>query len=198
MRFFLLILFLCISTIASFSQKRDSVIIENDVYKIIYSEVLEQPLKVTYIIKCSKGTVERSGINFYKEEGLHTSDNEDYQNNIWDKGHCAPAADFNCTKEMLNKTFSYVNCVLQDQRLNRGVWKSLEIHEREISETSMVTVEIEVFFSKKSIKLPTGATVPDGFQKNIYKNGSLIECYYFNNEMPKESNYLFYRINCKK
>ena len=52
--------------------------------------------------------------------------NDDYVNNVWDKGHLAPAAAFNCDRETIKKTFSYLNCALQHEGLNRGPWKELE------------------------------------------------------------------------
>jgi endonuclease G len=62
---------------------------------------------------------------------VKTSDGKDYEGNVWDKGHCAPAADFNCTRETLWQTFSYLNCILQHEKLNRGAWRLLEVRERE-------------------------------------------------------------------
>ena len=46
---------------------------------------------------------------------------------------------------------------------------------------------------KKSIKLPTGATVPDAFLKIIKYNG-ITEKYYFLNEKPKSSNFKLYIV----
>jgi endonuclease G len=194
----IVVILFIIGTLSSFSQKRDSVLVQNEIYKIVYSEILEQPKYIKYTVKCPDGTASRAGMDFYKDESIHTSNDEDYEKNVWDKGHCAPAADFNCTREMLNKTFSYVNCILQHERLNRGVWRLLEAHERELAKSGDVTVEIRVEFSKKSVKLPTGATIPDGFWKRIYINGKLSECYYFNNDIPKEPDYRFYKMKCKK
>jgi endonuclease G len=132
-------------------------------------------------------------MDFYTQVGLITSDNADYAANVYDKGHCAPAADFNCTKEMLYKTFTYVNCVLQHERLNRGVWRLLESYERELAKTNTVNVEIRMVYSKTSLKLPTGATVPDGFYK-IIKFGNQVEKYYFPNTSPTQSNFRNYLI----
>ena len=72
-------------------------------------------------------------MNFYTQEGIETSDNYDYVNNEYDKGHMAPAGSLNCDTDMLYKTFSYVNCALQQENLNRGVWKKLENRERVLS-----------------------------------------------------------------
>ena len=86
------------------------------------------------------------------------------KNNIWDKGHLAPAASFNCDKETLYKTFTYLNSALQHQGLNRGVWKELEGFERDLANFYEVKVKVEVYFSQE--KVPGGATIPSGFRKN--------------------------------
>ena len=91
----------------------------------MYSEVLEEPLWVEYVVKCPNGTAPRTGMDFFTVDSIKTSDGKDYENNIYDKGHLAPAADFNCTKEMLFSTFTFLNCCLQDQYLNRGTWRLL-------------------------------------------------------------------------
>jgi endonuclease G len=132
-------------------------------------------------------------MDFYTQPGIITSDNADYAANVYDKGHCAPAADFNCTKEMLYKTFTYANCVLQHERLNRGVWRLLESYERELAKSNTVNVEIRMVYNTTSLKLPTGATVPDGFYK-IIKFGNKTEKYYFPNTSPKSSDFRTYLI----
>jgi endonuclease G len=192
MRIFFL-LFLLPSLV--FSQKlREKVHIKTEIYEVIYSEVLEQPLSVKYVVKCPNGKASRKGMDFYTVDSVKTSDDLDYQNNIYDKGHMAPAADFNCSREMLYKTFSYLNCSLQEQNLNRTTWRLLEIRERLLSEEyPVVSVEIVCVFSKSSIKLSTGATVPDGYYK-IIKYNNKVEKYYFKNEKPSSLDYSKYLL----
>ena len=173
--------------------QRDSVFIKNDIFTSVYSEVLQQPKWVTYTVQCPNGKTPRTGMDFYTVPDVITSDNNDYVNNVYDKGHCAPAADFNCTKEMLYKTFTYVNCVLQHERLNRGVWRLLESYERDLSATTTVSVEIRMVYSTTSVKLATGATVPDGFYK-ILKYNNKTEKYYFPNISPTSSDFKKYLI----
>ncbi len=168
---------------------RDKVHIKIDIYEVIYSEVLEQPIWVKYTVKCPNGEASRKGMDFYTVDSVKTSDQMDYINNIYDKGHMAPAADFNCTREMLYRTFSYLNCSLQNQDLNRTTWRLLEARERLLAnEHKNVTVEITCVFSKTSIKLSTGATVPDGYYKTI-KYGNKVEKYYFKNDKPSTMDY---------
>lgn len=191
MRYILTALLLFI-TAAVFAQK-DVVLVKSEIYKIVYSQSLQQPIKIDYIVLCHGVGVSRKGMDFYTNDTIKTSDYLDYANNQYDKGHMAPAADFNCTKEMLFKTFSYLNCALQEQYLNRGVWKELEEHERELAKKYKVYVQILCLFDEKSIKLKTGATVPTGFYKTI-KYDKTLENYYFPNIKPEKKKYSDYRI----
>lgn len=186
MKKLLLILFLLPTFI--FAQKRDSVYFQSPIFKGMYSEVLEQPLWIEYTVLCPNGKEKRNGMDFFTVDSIHTSNNADYENNVYDKGHLAPAADFNCTKQMLLSTFSYLNCCLQNQYLNRGVWRLLEEQERKLSKTNKVKVKIILVFDKSSPVLPTGATVPAGFYK-IITVGKTTTKYYFKNEKPKTSDY---------
>jgi endonuclease G len=179
-----------------FSQKalRDSVYIKTDMFEIVYSEKLQQPKFIRYTVQCPNGSAPRKGMDFYTCDSILTSDDKDYANNPYDKGHLAPAADFNCTKELLFKTFTYLNCSLQQENLNRTTWRLLEVKERELAKTNKsVIVEIRCVYSTKSIVLPTGATVPDGYYKTI-KYGNKIEKYYFKNEKPSTTDFTKYQI----
>lgn len=191
MRCFLFILFLL--PLFSLAQLRDSVYVRTAIYDIVYSEKLQQPKWIEYSVQCTNGTLSRKGLDFYPSKDIVTSTNEDYENNIYDKGHLAPAADFNCDKNSLKLSFSYLNCVLQHEKLNRGVWRLLEQHERELAKTTTVSVEIRMIYSPKSIKLTTGATVPDAFIKTITTKNTH-EKYYFKNEEPKLSDFKQYKI----
>jgi endonuclease G len=178
------------------SQKtlRDSIYIKSDIFEIVYSEKLQQPKFIRYTVQCPNGDASRKGMDFYVCDSILTSDNLDYVNNQYDKGHLAPAADFNCNKEMLYKTFSYLNCSLQQENLNRTTWRLLEARERELAKThGKVIVEIRCVFSKSSIVLPSGATIPDGYYKTI-KYGKSTERYYFKNEKPLSTDYTKYKI----
>jgi endonuclease G len=190
MKKFLLSLFFIFPFIL-LSQKvlRDSVIVNTDIFKIVYSEKLQQPLSAKYMVQCPSGTASRKGLDFYTCDSIITSDKNDYNNNVWDKGHMAPAADFNCSRDLIKKTFTYINCTLQHQDLNRTTWKLLEEHERLLAlKYKIVSVEIICEFSKTSKVLSSGATVPDGYYK-IIKYNNITETYYFKNEKPSSTDF---------
>jgi endonuclease G len=125
-------------------------------------------------------------MDFYTEKEIHTSDNDDYKNNLYDKGHLAPAATFSDNMENLKQTFSYLNSALQNQYLNRGEWRLLEEQERKWDDAEPLTIIIKVFFDKKPIVLPSGASVPSHFQKHIlFEKSNKWKCFVFLNEKPK-------------
>ena len=164
---------------------RAEVIVENPVFKVWYNEVYEQPMKLVYTSTNRVKNVDRGSMNFYKVDGYHTSDNADYYRNIYDKGHLAPAATYSDSKENLKLTFSFLNCALQDQYLNRGEWRLLEEQERKWDDEQNLTITVELTFDEGHMVLPTGGHIPTDMIKHIKfdKTGSY-RCFEFENVKP--------------
>jgi len=176
--------FLIVSLI-SFGQ---NVRIKNEVFDVLYSQSLEQPLIIKYRSTNRPTNVNRGAMDFYKEENIKTSDADDYKANIYDKGHGAPAATFSDNMVNLKQTFSYLNCIMQDKYLNRGEWRMLEEQIRKWDDTENITVLIKTFFDKPVKKVATGAAIPSHLQKHIYfEKQKKWKCYVFLNEKPKFS-----------
>ncbi len=180
-----------------YSPQHDKIyVVETPIYTVTYSATKEQPIEVRYQVDtCDSGTVDRKG-NFWIDKKYHTSDNKDYVDNVWDKGHMAPAGTFNCSREMMKTTFSYLNCALQHQSLNRGPWKELERFERKLSESNgTVHVKIRIHFKDTPENwLSTGALVPIGFTKTILSNGEELKFYFPNTDVSGD-NWETFRIN---
>ena len=147
-------------------------LIHRSVFDVCYSESKQQPLWLEYEVECNEKGYSRQGLNFQQDKAFKgvTSDNADYYKNVWDKGHLAPAADFNCDYDKLKATFNYLNCALQHEKLNRGPWKVLEAYERQLSKEFKVNVRIELEFDANSLQLATGALVPSYFIKILSYN----------------------------
>ena len=186
---------LLIITLSIGVNAQDTVRVKNQVFEILYSQKLEQPVWIKYKSTNRPTNVNRGSMDFYKEPNIKTSDEDDYRSNVYDKGHGAPAATFSDNMENLKQTFSYLNSILQNQYLNRGVWRMLEIQEREWAKKETTTVTINLVFDKTSYRLPTGATVPNGFLKTICleKSGKKIK-FYFPNMTPTKEKYTEYQI----
>lgn len=182
----------------SFLSQVDVIHVKKPIFEVKYSQRLEQPLELTYRSTNRPTTVNRGSMDFYTEPNFHTSDGADYVKNIYDKGHLAPAATFSDNMDNLKQTFSYLNCALQDQYLNRGEWRILEEQERVWDDKEPLTIKIELIFDDKSVKLPTGATVPSALEKHIYfETSKKYKCYYFKNEKPTKK-WGEHEINCKE
>ena len=181
---FLLVLFSCYTNNSeNFEiQLREDLIVENAVFRISYNEVKEQPNWIEYTVRDFIKVADRGNMDFYRIQGIWTSDDNDYYKNEWDKGHMAPAGSFTDSWSNLAKTFSFVNCALQLDDLNRGEWRELEEQVRQwAKDLGPVNVRIELKFSANSRVLETGATVPDGFYKLLTFSDNHKRCYYFNN-----------------
>ena len=166
---------------------RSEVIIENEVFKVWYNEVFEQPMKLVYTSKNRPKGVDRGSMNFYTEDTVHTSDNADYKYNIYDKGHLAPAATFSDNMNNLKKTFSFLNSALQDQYLNRGEWRLLEEQERKWDDKENLTVTVELVFENDHKILPTGGHIPDIMVKHVYfETSKNWKCFSFPNTKPEK------------
>jgi len=184
--------------LTSFFTSIDIVHVKKSIFEVKYSQRLEQPIELTYRSTNRPTNVNRGSMDFYTESSFHTSDAADYARNIYDKGHLAPAATFSDNMENLKQTFSYLNCALQDQHLNRGEWRLLEEQERVWDDKEPLTVKIELIFDDKSIKLPTGATVPSGLEKHIYfETSGKYKCYFFKNEKPTKK-WTEHEIKCRE
>jgi endonuclease G len=180
----ILIGFLLLSLI-SFGQ---DIRVKNEVFEVLYSQSLEQPLVIKYRSTNRPTNVNRGAMDFYKEPNIKTSDAEDYAKNIYDKGHGAPAATFSDNMVNLKQTFSYLNCIMQDQYLNRGEWRLLEEQIRKWDDTENITVLIKTFFDTPVKRVPTGAAIPSYLQKHIYfEKSNKWKCYVFLNQKPKFS-----------
>ena len=160
--------------------------VKNDVFEVLYSQSLEQPLIIKYRSLNRPTNVNRGAMDFYKEPNIKTSDAADYKSNIYDKGHGAPAASFSDNMVNLKQTFSYLNCIMQDQYLNRGEWRLLEEQIRKWDDVEPITVLIKTFFDTPVKRVPTGAAIPSYLQKHIYfEKSKKWRCFVFLNQKPK-------------
>jgi DNA/RNA endonuclease G (NUC1) len=184
MKKLLLLVVTSLITLTSFSQ--DTVRVKNQVFEVLYSQNLEQPLWLKYRSINRPTNVNRGTMDFYIEKNIKTSDAKDYFKNVYDKGHLAPAASFSDNMVNLKQTFSYLNCMMQDQYQNRGEWRLLEEQERKWDDIEPLTVIIKVFFDKVPKRVPTNAAIPSHMEKHIYfEKSNKWKCFVFLNEKPK-------------
>jgi len=176
-------------------------IIECELYKVVYSEVYQQPLSLSYSYpsiflaesvqmvanaeltpflrlrvkeevsfpSSEKVEIIKSKVFRVPSGSIVTSNDDDYVDNDYDKGHLAPNKSFKNIPTVQDYLWSYLNCALMHETLNGGVWSTLEEYERTLrySDTLNVRVNVIMSFSDKSEMVQGGATVPTHFTKII-------------------------------
>jgi DNA/RNA endonuclease G (NUC1) len=194
MKKLIILTFLCLLSIIGYGQEQ--IAVKNDIFEVVYSEFLEQPISLKYRSTNRPKNVSRTGLDFYIEPNIKTSDSKDYVKNIYDKGHLAPAASFSDNMTNLKQTFTYLNCVLQHEKLNRGEWAKLEDQERKWDDNENLTVIVIVKFDEIPQRVPTNAAIPTHFEKHIFfEEKNSWKCFVFPNESPKFA-WKEYQINC--
>lgn len=176
--------------------KSDDFYIEGPIFTMSYNEVYEQPNWIEYQVRDIVKVADRDGMQFYAVDSVHTSDNDDYYNNVWDRGHLAPAGSFTDSYDNLYATFSFLNCTLQKDQLNRGQWNALENQARAWAvEYGTLEVRIDLHFDKDHQVLPTDAHIPSAFTKSItFPDGSM-RCFSFPNTDTNQD-WEAYEVNC--
>ena len=169
-------------------------------YSVLYSQQFEQPVEVSYIVDCTVPELDRKGRNFKSSPyDIKTSDNDDYKNNVWDKGHLAPAASFACNEAQFNQTFYWLNCALQHEALNRGPWKEVEEFERDLAKVyDTVRVDILCDFPNWCEVLETGATVPDAFRRHIQFGDQDVWLYFPNDSTVKGKDWSEFKTKLRR
>ena len=192
-----ILLFLGCSVTNIQGQLRSNVNVKNDVFEVSYNEKLEAPNWVKYQAINRPTNVNRGSMDFYTDKKVHTSDRHDYVKNVWDKGHMAPAALFSDNMVNLKQTFSYLNCSLQNQYLNRGAWRFLESAIRKWDDSENLTIVIISIYDEGHQVLPTGGHVPTSYHKHIKwdVSGKKV-CYFFPNIRPDKKWNEYINENC--
>ncbi len=105
-------------------------------YCLSYNEPLGTPNWVAW--RCSKGWLgaeERSN-NFREDDAIPAhwfrATPKHYVATGFDRGHLCPAGDRGKTSEAMSQTFFMSNMIPQSPKLNRGPWKYLESHCRDL------------------------------------------------------------------
>jgi len=196
----LLMLPLLLSTCALFAQQlpvkldRTNQIKEYNGFTVSYNELHEQSNWVLYTLNkeslfCDDLATRKN--NFKDDFTIETASayDEDYTRSGYDRGHLKPAADEPCNQEKMNETFNMVNICPQNPSFNRGIWRKLENHVRNIAlEYDSVQVITGPILSEDLTKIKD-VSVPQFFFKILYlykNNDKTIVPYLLENKKSSE------------
>jgi DNA/RNA endonuclease G (NUC1) len=175
----------CLISCSLISQEnRNDTLIHLKNYSVVYSKKYLQPVEVWYEVQCPSNSRKSEDCNYGFTKtigdsiGIKTSNDQHY-NKIWEKGHMAARASLACSCDDVEETFTFLNCALQHNKLNGGLWLKLEKKERKEAENNTVSVHIKVKFNDKT-HFPGDVLRPSGFYKTLIINGDSTN-YYFRN-----------------
>ena len=111
------------------------VIVTNAAYTAAFDTDSRCPAWVSYDLEPGEIVVKnRASIPFRADPRIAESDNAaDYSGSGYDRGHMAPAADFNFDRIALGETYLYSNICPQRPELNRGQWADIERQVRDLA-----------------------------------------------------------------
>lgn len=172
------------------------VIINHFAYSLSYNQQYKQANWVAYLLTkehlTNKVTTRK---NNFKKDPLVTigsSDNLDYKNSGYDRGHLAPAADMLWAKKAMEESFYYSNMSPQVHAFNAGIWSKLEDQVRAwaINYDSLYIVTGPVFTQNQTTIGYNQVAVPTSFYKVvlIYKQNDVkVLGFVLPNEYSKKS-----------
>jgi len=147
-------------------------VLNRDGYSLGYSFNQRCALWVSYIIsKNSIGVDVERGDGFYADPDIpeeYRVAPEDFRNTGFDKGHLAPSASIDFSRRSNDQTFAMSNIALQDPKLNRQAWGSLEgiIRDWTLSKGKLA-ITTGPIYNKRPEKIKQ-IPIPKSFYKIIY------------------------------
>lgn len=111
-------------------------------YVTAYDNVRMQPAWVQYTLESNEVIVaRRRNFPFAADPRFPESDaTEDYAHSGYDRGHMAPAADFNWSLDALRETYFFSNICPQKPELNRGPWREIELEVRNLARAGKINI----------------------------------------------------------
>ena len=118
------------------------VLVTNIAFSVAYDTETRCPAWVSYDLEPGEVVIaNRAQIQFRRDPRISESDNAlDYAGSGYDRGHMAPAADFNFDRRALAETYLYSNVCPQLPSINRGVWADVEREVRQLAASGTVHV----------------------------------------------------------
>lgn len=174
-----------------------SVKLDFENYTTIFSLELKQPLYTHYTLKYSdlKEKIKRK--DFRKCPLIPQSsqaNKSDYKKDtVYDIGHLSPFLDLNQSTRTILETSYYTNTAPQHYKLNRGVWRQIELFTHELCKKNKYNMEVYTLVTYGENKIGT-LKIPTFFYKLIIIENKYF-AFRFQNTTPVNSNYFYYKID---
>ena len=143
------------------------VLLTNVAYRVAYDTEARGPAWVAYDLEPEEVvTAPRAPFAFRADPRVPESDvAADYAGSGYDRGHMAPAADFNFDRDALESTYLLTNILPQEPKLNRGAWAQYEAELRELARRGTVHILAYPEYDAGVTNLMGRVRIPDAFVK---------------------------------
>jgi len=166
-------------------------------YNTVFDLQLKEPIYSHYILKYSEIQQKIKRKDFRKcplTPSTQQASKADYiKDTIFDIGHLSPFLDLNQTKKTILETSYYTNTAPQNYKLNRGIWRQLELFIHELCKKNKYNIEIYTLVTYGENRM-SSLKIPTYFYKLL-----IIEKKYFAfkfpNKPPENTNIFYYKIN---
>jgi endonuclease G len=140
--------------------------IEYTQYTVDYDSILRIPRLVYY--KIEPDSLKYFGRDIFGPDYnvFNYTTPEDYYDSGYDRGHLFPSASA-YSWDAMSESFYMTNITPQLPEFNRGVWKSLELHERSFNSTTYVITGF-IPQDRYDYLVGTNIAIPDKYFKVIY------------------------------
>lgn len=166
--------------------KYDTVIIHHKYYTTSFDTVRYYPVLVNWwlyksMLDCTEKLKRTNKFTFDPDLSKYTNLLRDYRKSGYDRGHNMTAYENSCNRQGEIECFYFSNIVPQTPSLNRGAWKALENHTRDLV---MKYDSVEVWCGSMGYMTKIGrVTVPERCWKILYiKKLNRHEAYIFYND----------------
>jgi endonuclease G len=171
----LIVLILCLIYQGVFAQLElpkydaDDTIVKHRGYTLSYNSKYKQANWVAYLLTKDETVKRFQRGEFFAADPMIPGTNlaVDYSKSGYDRGHLAPAADMGYLMETMVQSFYYSNMSPQVPRLNRGIWKKLEMQVRNWANEydSLYVVTGPIFSDSMKVIGPHRVAVPKAYYK---------------------------------
>lgn len=147
------------------------IILTNLAYTAAFDTATRCPAWVAYDLEPGEVVItNRIPVPFRADSRVaESADDTDYLMSGYDRGHMAPAADFNFDRSALGETYLFTNICPQDPILNRGEWALFERELRLLARNGTVhIVMFPVFYQGLPTNRIGRVAVPHAFEKVAY------------------------------
>ena len=147
------------------------VILTNAAFSVWFDTDTRCPACVAYDLEPAEVIrAKRADIPFRADPRVPASDvAADYAKSGFDRGHMAPAADFNFDRRALTETYLFTNIAPQVPELNRGAWAQFEAEIRTLAASGTVHVVVfPIYTPGAPVRRMGRVRIPDAFEKVAY------------------------------